>query len=163
MQTPNTSSTPALPLQLCVHRYCSRAEDPAFQQLLVVWNQVAPILAAAPAGTIAKVDSESLFVAPVDGALAMFLSADLSPTAVDGNIFRPEDFDGIGADEFAELQGALERWMAAPTYDTPCAPSHLADVLAANYREVGAPREWQWSGECSDHCRPVDSPCAAPG
>ncbi len=81
MQTPNTPSTPALPLQLCVHRYYSRAEDPAFQQLLVVWNQVAPILAAAPAGTIAKVDSESLFVAPVDGALAMFLSADLSPTA----------------------------------------------------------------------------------
>jgi len=30
MQTPNTSSTPALPLQLCVHRYYSRAEDPAF-------------------------------------------------------------------------------------------------------------------------------------
>ncbi|RED00343.1 MULTISPECIES: hypothetical protein [Pseudomonadaceae] len=147
MQTPNTSSTPALALQLCVHRYYSRAEDPAFQQLLVVWNQMAPILAAAPAGTIAKVDSESLFVAPVGGALAMFLSADLSPTAVDGNIFRPEDFDGIGADEFAELQGALEHWMAAPTYDTPCTPSHLADVLGANYREAGAPREWQWSGE----------------
>ena len=135
MQTPNTSSTPALPLQLCVRRYYSRAEDPAFQQLLVVWNQVAPILAAAPAGTIAKVDSE-------------FLSADLTPTAVDGNIFRPEDFDGIGADEFAELQSALERWMTAPTYDTPCTPSHLADVLAANYQEVGAPRGWRWSGEC---------------
>ncbi|ONN71232.1 hypothetical protein [Pseudomonas oryzihabitans] len=147
MQTPNTSSTPALPLQLCVHRYYSRAEDPAFQQLLVVWNQVAPILAAAPAGTIAKVDSESLFVAPFNGALAMFLSADLTPTAVDGNIFRPEDFDGIGADEFAELQGALERWMAAPTYDTPCTSSHLADVLAANYGEAEAPREWRWSGE----------------
>jgi len=99
----------------------------------MVWNQVAPILAAAPAGTIAKVDSESLFVAPLNGALAMFLSADLSPSTVDGNIFRPEDFDGIGADEFAELQGALERWMAAPTYDTPCTPFHLADVLAANY------------------------------
>ncbi|EHK69127.1 hypothetical protein PPL19_20781 [Pseudomonas psychrotolerans L19] len=147
MQTPNTSSTPALPLQLCVHRYYSRAEDPAFQQLLVVWNQVAPILAAAPAGTIAKVDSESLFVAPLNGTLAMFLSADLTPTAVDGNIFRPEDFDGIGADEFAELQSALERWMAAPTYDTPCTPSHLADVLAANYGEAEAPREWRWSGE----------------
>lgn len=147
MQTPNTPSTPALPLQLCVHRYYSRAEDPAFQKLLVVWNQVAPILAAAPAGTIAKVDSESLFVAPVGNALAMFLSADLTPTAVDGNIFRPEDFDGIGAEEFAELQGALERWMAAPTYDTPCTPYHLADVLAANYQEPGAPREWQWSGE----------------
>lgn len=148
MQTPNTSSTPALPLQLCVHRYYSRAEDPAFQQLLVVWNQVASILAAAPAGTIAKVDSESLFVAPVGGALAMFLSADLSLKAVDGNIFRPEDFDGIGADEFAELQGTLERWMAAPTYDKPCTPSHLADLLAANYGEAEAPREWRWSGEC---------------
>jgi len=134
---------------MCVHRYYSRAEDPAFQQLLVVWNQVASILAAAPAGTIAKVDSESLFVAPGDGALAMFLSADLSPTAVDGNIFRPEDFDGIGAEEFAELQSALEQWMAAPTYDTPCTPSHLADMLAANYRGVGAPREWWWSGECA--------------
>lgn len=148
MQTPNTSSTPALPLQLCVHRYYSRAEDPAFQQLLVVWNQVAPILAAAPTGTIAKVDSESLFVAPVDGALTMFLSADLSPNSVDGNVFRPEDFDGIGADEFAKLQSAFEQWMATPTYDTPYASSHLADVLAANYQEVGAPREWRWSGEC---------------
>ncbi|NMY91776.1 MULTISPECIES: hypothetical protein [Pseudomonas] len=147
MQTLNTSSTPALPLQLCVHRYCSRAEDPVFQQLLVIWNQMASILAAAPADTIAKVDSESLFVAPVGGALAMFLSADLSPTAVDGNIFRPGDFDGIGADEFAELQGALERWITAPTYDTPCTPSHLADVLAANYQEPAAPREWKWSGE----------------
>lgn len=147
MPTPNTPSTPALPLQLCVHRYYSRAEAPAFQQLLVVWNQVASILAAAPAGTIAKVDSESLFVAPLNGALAMFLSADLSPTAIDGNVFRPEDFDGIGAEEFAELQSALEQWMAAPTYDTPCTPSHLADVLAANYREIGAPREWRWSGE----------------
>ncbi|MDH4764135.1 hypothetical protein OMP44_14665 [Pseudomonas sp. CBMAI 2609] len=147
MQTPITLTTPALPLQLCVHRYYSRAEDPAFQQLLMVWNPVAPILAAAPAGTIAKVDSESLIVAPVDGALAMFLSADLSPTAVDGNVFRSEELDGIGAEEFAELQSALKQWMAAPTYDTPCTPSHLADVLAANYREAGAPREWRWSGE----------------
>ncbi|AXA66814.1 hypothetical protein [Pseudomonas oryzihabitans] len=147
MQTLNIPSTPALPLQLCVHRYYFRAEDPAFQQLLVVWNQVVSILAAAPAGTIAKVDSESLFAAPVDGALTMFLSAELSSTAVDGNVFRPEDFDGIGAEEFTELQSALEQWMAAPTYDTPCTPSHLADVLAANYQEPGAPREWQWSGE----------------
>ena len=109
---------------------------------------MAPILAVALAGTIAEVDSESLFVAPVDGALAMLSSADLSSMAVDGNVFRPEGFDGIGAEESAELQGALEQWMDAPTYDTPCAPFHLADVLVANSREVGAPREWRWSGKC---------------
>lgn len=89
MQTLKPPSTPALPLQLCVHRYYSRAEAPAFQQLLVVWNQVAPIPATAPAGTIAKVDTESLFVAPADSGLTMFLSADLSPKFVDSNVIRP--------------------------------------------------------------------------
>lgn len=133
-QTPNTSWTLALPLQLCVHRYYSRAEAPAFQQLLVVWNQVAPILAAAPAGTIARVDGESLFIALLDGPLALFLSQDLSPTTVDCNVFRPEDFEGIGAGEFAELQSALERWMAAPVYQQACTPSHLTLVLASAYR-----------------------------
>lgn len=39
--------------------------------------------------------------------------------------------------------------MAAPTYDMPCTPSHLTEVLAANYRGVGAQREWRWSGECA--------------
>jgi len=141
MQTPNTLSTPALPLQLCVHSNYSRAEDPAVQQLLVVWNQVAPILAAASAGTIAKVDSESLFVAPVDGALAIFLSQDLSPTAVYGKVFRPSDFDGIDDEEFAKLQSILEQWVASTAYDKPCTPSHFTDVLAATYQEARVPRE----------------------
>lgn len=85
------------------------------------------MLAAAPAGTIAKVHSEPLFVAPVDGALSLFLSQDLNPTAVDCNVFRPKEFEGIGAEELAELQGAFDGSMAAPAYDTLCTSSHVAD------------------------------------
>jgi hypothetical protein len=91
----------------------------------MVWNLVAPILAAAPTGTIAKVDREA-FSLRQRMALWRYFCPKTSAQ-------RPSDFDGIGDEEFAKLQSTLEQWVAATAYDTACTPSHFTDVLAATY------------------------------
>lgn len=117
----------------CACHHPSRADDPAFQSMLETWNKVALVLAAAPIGTVADLDGEHLLMLEIGGQLQMAISPDYEPGSADINVHRPEDFDGIGEEEFAEIKAKLERWLACEGYAAPTDGETLAKIAVLNY------------------------------
>lgn len=118
----------------CDFHYPSQGEDPAFQSMLAVWNKVAKVLAAAPVGTVADLGGgEYLLMVIVGGQLHMAISPDYEPGSADINVHQPEDFDGIGEEEFGEIKAKLEQWLANNRYAPPTDGKTLAKIAESNY------------------------------
>lgn len=118
----------------CDCHHPSAIEDPAFQSMLEVWNEVALVLAAAPVGTVADLGGgEYLLMVVVGGQLHMAISPDYEPGSADINVHRPEDFDGIGEQEFGEIKAKLEQWLENNRYALPTDGEAVAKIAASNY------------------------------
>lgn len=118
----------------CDCHYPSAIEDPAFQSMLEVWNKVAQVLAAAPVGTVADLGGgEYLLMVVVGGQLHMAISPDYEPGSADINVHRPEDFNGIGEQEFGEIKAKLEQWLENNRYALPTDGEAVAKIAASNY------------------------------
>lgn len=118
----------------CECHYPSAGEDAAFRSMLEIWNKVALVLAAAPVGTVADLGGgEYLLMVIVGGQLHMAISPDYEPGSADINVHRPEDFDGIGEQEFGEIKAKLEQWLANNRYAPPTDGKTLARIVKSNY------------------------------
>lgn len=127
--------------------YESPADDEAFQKLLTVWNQVGEALKRQPAGTIARLSAtEGLCLIPVNSQLYVASIMDYSWKQTSWSVFRAEDFNGIGAEEFEHIDGQLRAWLAAPEYAEPLVPAEIADHVNASFAGQQAPGYWIWAG-----------------
>lgn len=116
----------------CACHHPSGVDDPAFQSMLDTWNKIALVPAGAPIGTVADLDGEHLPMLVVGGQLHMAISPDYEPRSTDLNVHRPEDFDGIGEEEFAEIKARHERWPACEGYAGPTNGETLTKIAADN-------------------------------
>lgn len=130
--------------------YTSHEEEEAsFQQLLTVWNQVSDILVTKPAGTLADYEGGTLVMGELHGSIVMFDSPDICAKAVkpDANLFRIEDFDGIGKSDFDQIQVNLKEWLEAPRF-LEMEPVLIAKCIEYNYRpDATSSPFWAWDGK----------------
>lgn len=135
----------ALPHYHHVVTYSSHVdEENMFQSLLVHWYQVADILRQLPAGTVASYQGGSLFVGALNGELYMFDSPDLDEASRDFNMFRPDDFNGIGADDLETIRDHLVLWLQNPTYADPVSPEAISGAIIYNYSDSHNVAHWVW-------------------
>lgn len=150
-----------------LHFY-SESDDPAFVKMLLSWYAVADVLKQHPPGTIAEYGGKSpnyLFMATVNGELIMFETPDHPNTATDGepwNIYRPDNFEGIGEEEFDVIRVDLETWLANPTFGVPASRHVIADAVVRGHREVDSDPDWVWIGNCPQLKQTTKSPGPRP-
>lgn len=121
-------------------------EENMFQSLLVHWYQVADILRQLPAGTVANYPGGSLFMGALNGELYMFDSPDLDEASTSFNMFRPDDFNGIGEDDLETIRDNLVSWLQNPTYDDPVSPEAIMGAVIYNYSDSNNVAHWVWDG-----------------
>ncbi|MGE8063730.1 hypothetical protein [Pseudomonas sp. NPDC089569] len=137
----------ALPHYHHIVTYSSDAdEENMFQSMLVLWYQVADILRQMPAGTIAKYQGGNLFVGALDGELYMFDSPDLDGASQTFNMFRPDDFNGIGESDLQDIRDQLAVWLQNPTYDDSVSPDSISEAIIHNYGDSHSEQHWAWDG-----------------
>lgn len=126
-----------------------KAEEACFQALVVDWYKAAEIMRIKPPGTVAKLDSDtSLVMGELNGELYLFESPDLDPLSTDCNLFRPEDWDGIGEHEFEQFGTWLRNWLASPEFSPMMAPDKVAANIDHNFRpEQPSVADWIWAGK----------------
>lgn len=142
MATPLQHKQPPL-----TYTHDGKAGETCFEALVVDWYKAAEIMRLMPPGTVAKLDSgTSLVMGELNGALYLFESPDLDPISAECNLFRPEDWSGIGVSEFEQFSTWLRSWLASPEYSTPVAAETVAACIDQNYQPAQPSiAHWIWA------------------
>jgi hypothetical protein len=150
LRSPIPTSVPetvSLPHHHHVVTYSShQPEETMFQSMLVRWYEVADILRQQPAGTVAKYLGGSLFMGSMNGELYLFDSPDLDIGSQDWNMFRPDDFNGIGESDLEDIRDHLVEWLQNQTYDAPVSPEAVAAAINHTYTDPHSQPHWTWDG-----------------
>lgn len=125
------------------------AAETMFQSLLAVWYQVADILRQKPAGTVATYKGGSLVMGEMNGELFMFDSPDVGNNSHDWNMFRPDDFNGIDADDLQQIRDSLQLWLENPVYDAPINPELVSAAITHHYSNTSSRPHWSWDASTS--------------
>lgn len=124
------------------------AEASAFIAMQRRWYQVADKLKTQPPGTVAVTPVDQLLLAPLNGELVLLSTPGLTGSETEADLpwlFRVEDTEEAGVQEYEAISRTLADWLAAPIYGEPVSPAHLSRMVALVFGGESVPC-WAWSG-----------------
>jgi hypothetical protein len=124
------------------------AEASAFIAMQRHWYQVADTLKTQPPGTVAVTPVDQLLLAPLNGELVLLSTPGLTGSETEADLpwlFRVEDTDEAGVQEYEAISRTLADWLASPIYGEPVSPVHLSRMVALVFGGESVP-SWVWSG-----------------